>query len=125
MERSVKVELGEFALNGIEGQLGSDVEGGVCTALIHYLHRLKSPRKPVAPPRFLGGMVAPTGSEAGVIELPLGADAEAALYEEAVRHRVSVGEVLVHAVLTYLADHDLATTGEAGLRQIVPDAPLL
>jgi hypothetical protein len=124
VEGKLKVELGKFARDGLESQLGSDVETGVETALIHYLRRLRSPRKPIAPPRFLGS-TAPAVGEAEVFELPLEADAEMALREEADRQRVSVGEVLVHAVLTYLADRDLATNGDAVLREITPDAPLL
>jgi hypothetical protein len=120
------MELGKFARNGIESQLGSDVEAGVRTALAHYVRRLDSFRKPVAPPQFLDGLPV-QASEADVIELPLGADAEAALREEALRHQVSVGELLVHAVLTYLSDRDrdLAATGEAGHREAASDVPLL
>ncbi len=113
----MKVVLGRFARSGIEAQEGEDLVAGVEVAIRHYTHRVRSRWDPVAPPRFLGGTV-PAGEE---IELEVEPDAEATLEREALRHHVSVEEMLAHAVFTYLVDRDVEhevkfAAGTAGMR---------
>lgn len=101
----MRIELGTFAREGLEGHLGDDdVRLGVQTALSHYLGTLRSLRRPLAVPRFSeGGAVEPAIS----IEIPVDAASEALLEREASRQGTTVGGLAAHSVLVYLATLDL------------------
>jgi hypothetical protein len=96
----VKVALGKFARSSIEELLGADLHVGVQAALAHYTHRLSSNLKPVRPPDF--AWVSLDGAD--TFDLTVAPELEAALEREALEQRVPLDQILVHAVLVYLAD---------------------
>lgn len=95
----VNVELGKLACNGLNGHFG-DVEAGARKALLHYVYKLKSGRKPVDAPRFLD---IPSDS-AAKFDLTLDRESEAVLAEEAVRQHTTVTRLATHAAMIYLAE---------------------
>lgn len=96
----MKVALGKFARSSIEELLGADLHVGVQAALAHYTHRLSSNLKPVRPPDF--AWVSLDGAD--TFDLTVAPELEAALEREALEQRVPLDQILVHAVLVYLAD---------------------
>jgi hypothetical protein len=96
----VKVALGKFARSSIEELLGGDLHDGVEAALTHYTHRLNSNLKPVRPPDFDWVSV----DSGDIFDLTVAPELEAALEQEALEQRVPLDQILVHAVLVYLAD---------------------
>jgi hypothetical protein len=105
----IRVQLGELACSGLEEHFCADLPGGARRALIHYAYKLRVGRRPVAPPRFLGGE-SPSKVE---FELKLDAETEAALEREALRQRVSPERLAAHAVLVYLAELEFLGTSPA------------
>jgi hypothetical protein len=101
----MKVSFGKFARTSMQAQLGTDLAVAARTALVHYERRLRSHWPPVGPPRFL-----PEENEidAKVLDLPVDPEMEAFLEREARKQRVTVEEILAHALLVYLADMDKA-----------------
>jgi hypothetical protein len=95
----VNVELGKLACNGLSVHFG-DVEAGARKALLHYVYKLRTGRKPVAAPRFLKQ---PPDAEAK-FDLTLDRESEAMLAEEAVRQHTTVDRLATHAVMIYLAE---------------------
>jgi hypothetical protein len=95
----VNVELGKLACNGLAAYFG-DIEAGVRKALLHYVYKLKSGRKPLAVPRFLDSPSAP----AARFDLTLDRGSESVLAEEAVRQHTTVTRLAAHAVMIYLAE---------------------
>jgi hypothetical protein len=106
----VKIALGKFAGSGIEELFGADLGVGVQAALTHYTRRLSSNLKPVPPPRFDWSSV----DAAAVFELPVAPEVEAALESEAREQKVTIEQILVHAVLVYLADLESETFSGGG-----------
>lgn len=111
----ISVELGELACKGLEGRFGPDLPAGARKALLHYAYKLRVGRRPIAPPRFLGD---PPPAQA-TFDLDLGAEAEAVLEREALRHRIPTARLAAHAVFVYLAELEFLgvkspapTTGE-------------
>jgi hypothetical protein len=100
----VKVSVGKFASSGIENELASTVCAGVQAALVHYSDRLDSGPPPFAPPRFLDGRA--TEDVTSSFEVTVDPQLRAKLEREARRHEVPLDQLLVHAVLVYLADLD-------------------
>jgi hypothetical protein len=102
----MKVSFGKFVRTSIEAQLGADLESTARMAVVHYERRLKSHWPPVGPPTFL-----PEANEidAEALELPVDPEMEEFLAREARRNRVTVEEILAHALLVYLADVDKAS----------------
>ena len=68
--------------------------------MTHYTRRLNSNLKPVRPPDF--GWVSIDAGD--VFDLTVAPELEAALEREAHEQKVSLDQILVHAVLVYLAD---------------------
>ena len=68
--------------------------------MTHYTHRLSSNLKPVQPPDFAWVSV----DAADTFDLTVAPELEAALEQEALEQRVPLDQILVHAVLVYLAD---------------------
>jgi hypothetical protein len=110
----MKIHLGRFARQGIEDHLGPDLRAGVVASLAHYARRLSSGPPPLGPPSFRREEPA-LGREP--LELSLGPDAQATLQSEARLHGVSEGEILSHAILTYLAAIDRALEGSRALER--------
>lgn len=109
----MRVALGKFARSGIESRFGADVAAGVQAALLHYTRRLMSGWPPVVIPRFCSDGAPASREDACAFELPVDPEIQAALEQEARRHRVPVGQVLAHAVFVYLADVDSACQDES------------
>ena len=108
-EQVVKIALGKFAGSGIEELFGADLAVGVQAALTHYTRRLSSNLKPVPSPRFDW----PAVDAAAVFDLPVAPEVEAALESEARKQKLPVEQILVHAVLVYLADLESATGSQS------------
>jgi hypothetical protein len=98
----VTVELGKLSCTGLEGHFGTDLTVGARKALLHYAYKLRTRRKPVAPPSFLGGS-SPIEAK---FDLTLDRESEALLSQEASRLRLSTTQLATHAVLVYLAELD-------------------
>jgi hypothetical protein len=101
----VRVELGKFACSGIEAQLGSDIRAGVRLALSHYALRLQSGRTPTPFPRYVKGL---DRSAQAAYEVDLDPDDHATLEREASQRGTTTDELASHAVMTFLADMDMA-----------------
>jgi hypothetical protein len=95
----VNVELGKLACSGLDGHFG-DLEVGARKALLHYVYKMKSGRRPVAAPRFLEAPLEP----AARFDLTLDRETEALLAQEAARQHTTVSRLATHAVLVYLAE---------------------
>jgi hypothetical protein len=110
----ITVELGKLACAGLEGHFGTDLTVGVRKALLHYTYKLRTGRKPTAPPRFLR----PTSDVEAKFDLELDRVTEAQLAQEARRLRITVTELATHAVLVYLAELDFlgVVPGRTGRR---------
>lgn len=98
----MRVALGKLACSGIRAHLGDDIPAGTRTALFHYARKLKTGRRPVAPPRFLDE-IEPQDS-AVAFDLTVDPEIEAVLEQEALRQRTTVGQLAAHTVLVYLAE---------------------
>lgn len=98
----MRVALGQFACNGIEAHLGTDIPAGVRKALFHYAGKLKTGRRPVAFPHFLaeGG---PQEAEVA-FDLTVDAETEAMLEREALQQQTTTSRLVAHTVLVYLAE---------------------
>lgn len=96
----VNVELGKLACTGLEGHFGTDLTVGARKALLHFAYKLKTGRKPVDAPRFLGA-AAPAQAK---FDLTLDRATESLLSQEADRLRISTTQLATHAVLVYLAE---------------------
>ncbi|MEX2106644.1 MAG: hypothetical protein WD810_07070 [Solirubrobacterales bacterium] len=86
----------------MEGHFGTDFPAGVRAAAVRYARKLKTGRMPLAPPRVLPDLN-PRDADVAV-ELTVDADDEAALERQALRCGTTVGRLVVHAVLVYLAE---------------------
>lgn len=100
----MKIELGDFAREGIEARLGAGVEAGARTAMLRYADRLGSAESPPPLPSFLRD--GPLSEEGAPLELELDAEVQTALRREAERQMVPLDRIASHAVLTYLAELD-------------------
>jgi hypothetical protein len=100
----LRFTLGNFARWGIESRLGNDLAAGAQLALAHYARRLRSGRKPAAPPAFLH---LETDSEVATsLDLALEPETLNVLKREAARHQMPLERILAHAIFVYLADLD-------------------
>ena len=101
----MKIELGNFAREGIEARLGAGAEAGARTAMLRYADRLGSTESPLPLPEFLLDRTPSEGLQLE-LELELDANVKAALEREAARQMVPLDRIASHAVLTYLAELD-------------------
>jgi hypothetical protein len=114
----VRIALGKFARSSIEEVLGSDLHAGIQTALIHYTRRLSSNLKPVRPPDF--GWVSVEGAD--VFEVTVAPELQTVLEREAFEQEVPLDQILVHAVLVYLADlESVSFSGEVAKPESAAD----
>lgn len=111
----MRITLGTFARTSIETQLGSDLAETVETALHHYTRKIRSGRRPVPLPQFLGSGTSPDFStsastssdrEPEEFELTLDSETEAVVRREAIRYGTDVDTVTTHSVMIYLAELD-------------------
>ena len=109
----MKIALGTFARSGIETQLGADIPAAVGAALSHYAGKLKAGRPPLGVPQS-SLELAPRDPQFD-FDLPVDAETEALLEQEAARQGTSVSQLAAHTVLVYLAELDfLAVPARAG-----------
>lgn len=101
----MKIELGNFAREGIEARLGARAETGARTAMLRYADRLDSTESPLPLPEFLLDR-GPSEDLQLELELELDAEVKATLEREAARQMVPLDRIASHAVLTYLAELD-------------------
>jgi hypothetical protein len=112
----MKVEVGSFALEGLEARVGPDLVAAINAALVYYVGRLRSGRIPMPYPDFLrGGAEGVTADGDGFVvrgpeamfEVSVDERIEAALDTEARRQRVGIGQLAGHAVMVFLGELDL------------------
>jgi hypothetical protein len=115
----MKVVLGPLAQSGLETRVGSNLPAAVNTALVYYVGKLNSGRRPPRFPKFLvtqGFGDDARGTEAGSsaspearpeLEVPVDERIEAALFTDAESQGVKPADLAGHAVLVYLAELDL------------------
>jgi hypothetical protein len=103
----VKVPLGTLACNGIEAYLDADVSVGVHAALSDFTQRLESGRSPIDLPVT---PLEPVWAEPAMeVDLPLDEPTWQLLQREARRQRTTIGQLVAHSVLVYLAELDRLT----------------
>lgn len=116
----MKVALGSFASSGIEDHLSADIPAGVQAALFHYAGKMKTGRGLLDVPRFSPEQ-AFGETKAGVeLELEVDEEIEAMLEIEAARQGVTIDQLVVHAVLIYLAELDFLTQPTVAGGPVVP-----
>lgn len=103
----MRVALGTFACTGVEENLGSDVPAGVGAALAEYVRLVESGVRPIGIPHFAAD--ASVQGPATSFDLAVDEHTLAVLEREARRQGASVGEVIAHSVLLYLAEVDRLT----------------
>jgi hypothetical protein len=115
----MKVVVGPLAQSGLETRVGSNLPAAVNTALVYYVGKLNSGRRPARFPKFLwmqgeaggGGEAGPGGADIPnlrpELEVEVDERIEAALYTDAENQGVSPTDLAGHAVLVYLAELDL------------------
>jgi hypothetical protein len=115
----MKVVMGPLAQSGLETRVGPNLPAAINTALVYYVGKLNSGRRPARFPKFLSmqgeaGVAAPDGSRESEspslrpeVEVEVDERIEAAIYTDAERQGVSPTDLAGHAVLVYLAELDL------------------
>jgi hypothetical protein len=103
----MRVHLGDLARTGLETRVGSDLPAAVNAALVYYVGKLASGRRPVPVPPFLAASRAEEAESQPEIEVPVDERIEAVIYREASREGVTPDTLAHHAVLVYLAELDL------------------
>jgi hypothetical protein len=107
---TVRIKLGRIACSGIEAHAGGDIEAAAKAALLHYTHALKSSRPPIGLPRLCPNQ---EGTQ-NVHVLTLDSECEGLLAREAARQKTSVSQIVVHALLIYLAELDSLAAPRTG-----------
>jgi hypothetical protein len=104
----MRVHLGDLARTGLETRVGSDLPAAVNAALVYYVGKLASGRRPVPVPPFLVAAGAAEGAKSqAVVEVTVDERIEAVIYREASRQGATPDALAHHAVLIYLAELDL------------------
>jgi hypothetical protein len=103
----MRVHLGDLARTGLETRVGSDLPAAVNAALVYYVGKLASGRRPVPVPPFLAASRAEDAKSQAEVEVPVDERIEAVIYREASREGVTPDTLAHHAVLVYLAELDL------------------
>jgi hypothetical protein len=127
---AMKVVVGPLAKTGLETRVGPNLPAAVNAALVYYVGKLNSGRRPPRFPKFLSmqgeaGQPAMTDSdEASLldprpeVEVEVDERIEAALYTDAENQGVSPTDLAGHAVLVYLAELDLVGDPEASKKAV-------
>jgi len=120
----MKVVLGPLAKAGLEGSVGPDLPAAVDAALVYYVGKLESGKRPPRFPDFAsvqdnrgeGVGVSPNAdSDRTEVEVEVDDQIAVTLAAEAESQGVGVEELAGHAVLVYLAELDLVGDPEAGI----------
>jgi hypothetical protein len=121
----MKVVVGPLAQSGLETRVGPNLPAAVNTALVYYVGKMNSGRRPARFPKFLAmqgeGTDGPQGGTHDAdssdlrpeVEVEVDERIEAALYSDAERQGVSPTDLAGHAVLVYLAELDLVGDPES------------
>ena len=113
----MKVELGELARNGLETRVGPDLPGAVNAALVYYVGKLSSGRRPVNFPSFLANPEGQIVNPQDEVEVEIDERIEAVIYSEAARQGGTPETLVRHAVLVYLAALDLIGDPQAASKR--------
>ena len=123
----MKVVVGPLAKSGLETRVGPNLPAAVNTALVYYVGKLNSGRRPARFPKFLSMRGEAGGSEQGgasetaspnlrpELEVEVDERIEAAIYTDAENQGVSPTDLAGHAVLVYLAELDLVGDPDGGI----------
>ena len=123
----MKVVLGPLAQSGLETRVGPNLPAAINTALVYYVGKLSSGRRPARFPKFLamqgepggddriGGDDAAAADSRPEVEVVVDERIEAALFTDAENQGVSPSDLAGHAVLVYLAELDLVGEPDAGV----------
>ena len=104
MKKTTTLELSEFALNALAGEVEAEPDPpGIDRALRYYLYARDADRSEWAYPSFLGG---DPGAAKVVVELELDDALLSSLELEAERQGTSTQDLAEHAVLYFAADRD-------------------
>ena len=104
----MRVHLGDLARTGLETRVGSDLPAAINTALVYYVGKLASGRRPIPVPAFLVAAGAEERANAqSEVEVEVDERIEAVIYREASRQGATPDALAQHAVLVYLAELDL------------------
>jgi hypothetical protein len=115
----MKVVIGPLAQSGLESRVGPNLPAAINTALVYYVGKLNSGRRPASFPKFLSMQGEASEASADgprestspnlrpVVEVEVDERIEAAIYTDAERQGVSPIDLAGHAVLVYLAELDL------------------
>lgn len=103
----MRVELGKFARDALRATVDTDLPDAVRAAIMRYAEILQE-GKTLAPPAF---RATEPPVEEGAFDLPLAAEVEAALEAEAHRYKVSPQQIILQAVLSYVAEVDRGAVG--------------
>jgi hypothetical protein len=115
----MKIVVGPIAQSGLETRVGPNLPAAINAALVYYVGKLNSGRRPVDFPKFLllqgergDGATPSTGGSAEIdprpeVEVEIDERIEAALSTDAKRQGVDLADLAGHAILVYLAELDL------------------
>jgi hypothetical protein len=115
----MRIIVGPLAKSGLESRVGPNLPAAINAALVYYVGKLNSGRRPIEFPKFLA--MQEEGGGAGrrspddppltdlrpEIEVEVDERIEAALFTDAKKQGVSPTDLAGHAVLVYLAELDL------------------
>ena len=119
----MKVVLGPLAKAGLEDSVGPDIPAAISAALVYYVGKLESGKRPPRFPDFAsvqgnrgGGAESSPNDDLDRLEVEVEVDSQVAatLAAEAESQGVGVEELAAHAVLVYLAELDLVGDPEGG-----------
>ncbi len=103
----MRVRLCTFTRSGAEAEFGPDLVATVRAALGHYSDKLRSGRRPVAPPRFILSEDYDCERAPGsALDLAVAPEVERVIRAEAVRQGIDLDTFAGHTVLVYLAELD-------------------
>jgi hypothetical protein len=115
----MKIVVGPIAQSGLETRVGPNLPAAINAALVYYVGKLNSGRRPVDFPKFgllqgerRDGATPSTGRSAEIdprpeVEVEIDERIEAALSTDAKRQGVDLADLAGHAILVYLAELDL------------------
>jgi hypothetical protein len=105
----MKVFVGSLARSGLETRVGPNLPAAVNTALVYYVGKLNSGRRPAPVPKFLI-----SDETKPKVEVEVDERIEAALFTDAERQGVDPSDLATHAVLVYLGELDRVGDPDAG-----------
>jgi hypothetical protein len=120
----MKVVLGPLAKAGLEDNVGPDLPAAINAALVYYVGKLDSGKRPPRFPEFAsmqgnrqgGEEMSPNAEQdRTAVEVEVDEQVVATLAAEAESQGVGVDDLAAHAVLVYLAELDLIGDPDGGI----------